>query len=104
MPTRASSSDDPGRGIVAIGNLPITENLAIRGVAGRIHDGGYIDNVSLWQRQGTGAAAIPTPSIPGDLTSGPLLQPLQRDTNYSDKWFTRGAIRWMPSDSHRFAG
>jgi iron complex outermembrane receptor protein len=96
---KSEHSDDPGRGIVAIGNLPITDNLAIRGIAGRIHDGGFIDNVSLWQRQGTGAFAIPTPSIPGDLTSGPLLQPLQRDTNYSDKWFARGAIRWKPSDS-----
>jgi iron complex outermembrane receptor protein len=96
---KSEYSDDPGRGIVAIGNLPVTDTLAIRGVAGRTHDGGYIDNVSLWQRQGTGPFAIPTPSIPGDLTSGPVLQPLQRDTNYSDKWFVRGAIRWMPSDS-----
>jgi iron complex outermembrane receptor protein len=99
---KSEHSDDPGRSIVAIGNLPITDNLAIRGVAGRIHDGGYVDNVSLWQREGTGAFAIPTPSIPGDLTSGPLLQPLQRDTNYSDKWFVRGAIRWQPSDSTDF--
>jgi iron complex outermembrane receptor protein len=96
---KSEHSDDPGRSIVAIGNLPITDNLAVRGVAGRIHDGGYIDNVSLWQRQGTGAAATPTPSVPGDLTSGPVLQPLQRDTNYSDKWFARGALRWMPADA-----
>ncbi len=32
----------------------------------------------------------------GDLTSGPVILPVQRDTNSSKQWFGRGAVRWQP--------
>ncbi len=97
--SKSEHSDDPGRSVIAIGNLPITDQLAARAVAGRIHEGGYIDNVSLWKREGSGIAAVPTPKIPGDLTSGPVILPVERDTNYSDRWFARGELRWAPTDA-----
>jgi iron complex outermembrane receptor protein len=99
---KSEHSTDPGRNVIGIGNLAISDTLAIRAVAGREHDGGFIDNSSLFARQGTGPFTVPIPSIPGDLTSGPVLLPTQKDTNYSDTWFTRGAIRWAPSESLDF--
>jgi iron complex outermembrane receptor protein len=95
-------SNDPNSNFVAIGNLPLADNLAVRAIAGRQHDGGFINNDALWARQGSGATAVPTPSVPGDLTSGPVILPTQNDTNWADKWFARGAIRWAPRESLDF--
>ncbi len=45
-----------------------------------------------------GPDGVPTPSIPGDLTSGFVLAPVQNGTNSSDQYFARMALRWQPSD------
>jgi iron complex outermembrane recepter protein len=100
--SKTQYSSDPSRKIIAIGNLPFSDTLAARVVAGREHDGGYINNDALWVRQGPGSLAAPAPSIPGDYTSGPVIGPLERDTNYADEWFARGALRWKHSDALEF--
>lgn len=78
-------------------NIPLAKHLALRIVGGREHDGGFINNVDLLERQGPGLTAAPTPSIPGVLTSGPIVGPVQKDTNTSNQWFGRAELRWDPS-------
>jgi iron complex outermembrane receptor protein len=93
----ALSFSNLNRDLKGIVNLPIADNLALRVVAGREHDGGFINNDDLVVRQGSGLGAVPIPSIPGDLTSGPVIGPEQRNTNTTDQWFARTALRWQPT-------
>ena len=93
----ASQFDNWNRAARGILNLPLASTLAVRIVAGTEHDGGFITNNNLVVRQGSGQYAVPVPSIPGDLTSGPVIGPTERNTNTSTQWFARTAIRWAPS-------
>jgi iron complex outermembrane recepter protein len=95
----ASTFDNMNRDVKGILNLPLADQLALRIVAAREHDGGFINNADLFARQGSGLLATPTPSIPGDLTSGPVIAPEQKYTNTADQWFARAALRWQPSSS-----
>jgi hypothetical protein len=95
----ASEFDNLNRDIKGILNFPLADHVALRIVAGREHDGGFIDNVDLFERAGTGLLAAPAPSVPGDLTSGPVLGRVQTNTNTTDQWFARGALRWQPSSA-----
>jgi iron complex outermembrane recepter protein len=94
----ASSFSNLNRDLKGFLNIPIADHLALRIVGGREHDGGFINNVDLFERQGPSLIAAPTPSIPGDLTSGPMIAPEKRDTNTTDQWFARAALRWQPTD------
>jgi iron complex outermembrane receptor protein len=100
--SKTERSNDPSRKFVGIINIPFSSTLAARFVAGREHDGGFIDNNALWVRQGKGILSPPAPSIPGDYTSGPVIGPTLHDTNYADSWFARGALRWKPTDGLDF--
>lgn len=95
----AATSSNLNRDIKGVLNIPLADHLALRMVAGAEHDGGFINAVDLVQRQGSGITAVPVPSIPGDLTSGPVLAPEQRNTNTTNQWFARGALRWQPADT-----
>jgi len=74
-------------------NIPLSENLAIRVGAGYERLAGFIDAVNLWQ---LGANGVPVPSIPGNLSSGPVIAPRKKDVNRSNQSFERVAIRWEP--------
>ena len=78
-------------------NIPLSSDLALRVVAGDEHLAGFINQVDLLQRTGSGLLAPPAPQIPGDATSGPKLAGVQKGTNSSDQWFTRAALRWRPA-------
>ena len=93
----ASSLNNLNRDFQGFLNIPLANHLALRIVGGREHDGGFINNVDLFRRQGPGLTAAPTPSIPGVLTSGPVIGPVEKDTNTSDQWFGRAELRWDPS-------
>ncbi len=95
----ASSFSNLNRDLKGFLNIPIADHLALRIVGGREHDGGFINNVDLFERQGSSLIAAPTPSIPGDLTSGPVIAPERKDTNTTDQWFARMALRWQPTDA-----
>ncbi len=95
----ASEWSNLNRDIKGFINIPLADHLAARIVAGREHDGGFINNVDLFQRQSSGVLGAPTPSIPHDLTSGPVIGPEQHNTNTADQWFARGALRWQASDA-----
>jgi iron complex outermembrane recepter protein len=92
----AFSLNNLNRDVKGILNIPIADHLALRIVGGREHDGGFIDADDLVERQGSGLDAVPIPRIPGNLTSGPVVGPRQTNTNTTDQWFTRGALRWQP--------
>ncbi|HUA26992.1 MAG TPA: TonB-dependent receptor [Steroidobacteraceae bacterium] len=95
----SSSIDNLNRDIEGYLNIPLAARLALRIDAGREHDGGFINNVDLFEREGPALLATPTPSEPGVLTSGPVIAPEQRDTNTTDQWFARSALRWQPTDA-----
>ncbi|HUI60531.1 MAG TPA: TonB-dependent receptor plug domain-containing protein, partial [Steroidobacteraceae bacterium] len=64
-------------------NIPVSNTVALRLVGQVSHWGGFIDASDLYARDGSGPLATPTPSVPGDLTSGPVLAPIARNTNVS---------------------
>ena len=94
----AAQLDNWNRALRGILNIPLADKLAIRIVASGEHDGGFINNDDLLQTTGHGIDAVPVPSIPGNLTTGPVIGPEQKDTNTADQWFARMALRWQPTD------
>jgi outer membrane receptor protein involved in Fe transport len=92
----AFNLDNLNKDVKGVLNLPLADHLALRIVAGDEHDAGFIDNDDLVARQGTGMTAVPIPKIPGNLSSGPVIAPEQRNTNTTDQYFTRLALRWQP--------
>src|ERR1700716_106802 len=95
----AASLSNMDRDVKGFLNIPLADHLALRVVGGVEHDGGFINNVDLVQRQGSGITAVPVPSIPGTLASGPVIGPEQRNTNTTNQWFARGALRWQPVEA-----
>jgi iron complex outermembrane recepter protein len=77
-------------------NIPLSDNLALRVVAGREHLAGFIDAVNLWEVNASGA---PIPSVPGNLSSGPVVGPRRDGVNSSNQGFARAALRWKPADT-----
>jgi iron complex outermembrane recepter protein len=77
-------------------NVPIADTLVLRVVAGQEHLAGFINAVNLWKLDLSGA---PVPSVPGNLSSGPVIGPEQKDVNSSNQGFERAALRWKPADS-----
>jgi iron complex outermembrane recepter protein len=74
-------------------NLPITDTLAARIVAGTQHLAGFINAPNLWELDSHG---VPIPSIPGDISSGPKIGPEQKGVNSSNQTYARAALRWKP--------
>ena len=85
--------------IDAVLNMPLSARLALRVVAGNERLAGFINQVALWQRDGTGPYAPATRSDPNDLFSGPVLGPKRKGTNNSDQMYARAALRWQPADA-----
>jgi len=98
----AAQPDNWNRALRGILNIPLADKLAVRIVASGEHDGGFIDNDDLLLRKGQGLDGVPVPSIPGDLTSGPVIGPEEKDTNTANQWFARMAARWKPTDRFEF--
>ena len=94
----AAEFNNLNREIQGFINIPIVDHLALRLVGQTSHWGGFIDASDLYAREGSGYTAAPVPSIPGNLTSGPVLAPVKKNTNVSDQWFVRSALRWQPAD------
>ncbi len=86
-------------GVHGMLNLPIADQFALRLVAGYDHLAGFVKAVDRFVLGPgmPGFSGTPVPSIPGDLTSGPVLEPVKRGVNSSNQWFARGALRWQPS-------
>lgn len=91
-------ASQPNGSVDGVINLPIGEHIAIRTVAGYERLAGFIDQVGLIKTSDGSARGIPTPAIPGDLTSSFLLSP-EKDTNNSDDYFVRADLKWQPIDT-----
>jgi outer membrane receptor protein involved in Fe transport len=76
-------------------NIPLADNLAVRVVGAYTRQAGFIDKVDLYQFDKNGE---PTRSVPGDITSGPIIAPVKRGANNSEQWQVRGELRWQPTD------
>jgi iron complex outermembrane recepter protein len=77
-------------------NIPITDNLAVRVVGGIEHLGGFINDVNILERTGSGTHAGVALSDPADQASAPIIGPVQKGTNTSDQDFFRASLRYKP--------
>jgi iron complex outermembrane recepter protein len=89
-------SNHPNDNIHGMVNIPLSDTLAIRLVAGQEHLGGFINAVDLWKRDANG---VPLPSVPGNLNSGAVIGPEEKGVNSSNQGFERLALRWKPTDT-----
>ena len=83
-------------------NVPLSEQLALRLVAGDERLGGFIDDVGLAERAGPGLLAAPVPSVPGDPTSGFKIAPSLHGANNTDQSYGRAALRYAPTAGYDF--
>jgi iron complex outermembrane receptor protein len=88
-------ASDPNGSVHGILNIPLSDHLALRLVAGEDHQAGFIKAVDRVRLEPDGT---PVPSVPGNLTSGFVLNPVQKGVNTSDQEFARVALRWQPAD------
>ena len=88
------NASDPNASIHGVLNIPLADKLALRLVAGEDHLAGFIDAVD---RVKLGPDGTPVPSIPGDLTSGFVLDSIKKGVNSSNQWFGRASVRWQPN-------
>jgi iron complex outermembrane receptor protein len=84
----------PNGSIHAVLNLPLADNFAARLVVGQDRLAGFINAVNIWELEPNGT---PKPSIPGNLSSGPVIGPEQKGVNSSNQTYARLALRWQPS-------
>ncbi len=82
-------------GVDGVLNLPLSDTFAVRVVGAYTRQAGFIDKVDLFKFDRSGE---PTRSVPGDITSGPIIAPVKRGANNSEQWQLRGAARWLPTD------
>jgi iron complex outermembrane recepter protein len=76
-------------------NIPVDDKLAFRFVAAYNRQAGFIDKVDLFQ---LGPNGVPVNSIPGDITSGPVLRPIQHGANSSYQLMLKAEARYRPTD------
>lgn len=88
-------ANNPNGSADGVINLPLAENLALRVSAAYVHQAGFLDQVDLFKYAANG---VPIPSVPGDLTSGPVIAPIRKDTNSWTQWMARSALRYKPRD------
>jgi len=75
-------------------NLPVNEMLAVRVVGSYEHLAGFIDRNTVR----FGPNGEPVARIPGDVSSGYLVDQYQYATNPSDQLMGRVSLRWKPND------
>ncbi len=99
--TRASHTENatnPSEAVDFIGNLPIGETLAFRGSGGYERLAGFTDALSVAVLGPNAQPVLADPANP--LTSPPVFAE-QRGVDWSDTWYTRGALLWKPNEAFR---
>lgn len=95
-------SNHPNEDGSLVFNVPLANRLALRLIALDEHQSGFISDSDLFARAGNGFNGVPIPSVPGNLTSGPVLAPVKKDANTAWMWFAKAALRWSPSSDVDF--
>ena len=89
-------SDELGYGADGAVNIPLVENqLGLRIAGGYDESGGFVDAKGRAKIDNMGT---PDPAVPGDLTSGFVLDP-RNNVNDADNWWLRTTLLWQPTDT-----
>lgn len=100
--TRGSHTADaanPSEALDIIGNLPLSETMAVRASAGYERLAGFTNAVSVAEIT---ANAQPVLADPGDPLHSGLVFMQQRAIDWSNTWYARAALLWKPSDDFKF--
>ncbi len=97
------ASDELNYAFDGVVNIPVIDNrLAVRVAAGYEQLGGFVDANGFVATDSTDNGPLfpgnPIPSVPGDLTSGFVLDP-KKDTNDYDNWYVRASALWQATES-----
>jgi iron complex outermembrane receptor protein len=96
--TRASHTENaanPSEAIDIIGNLPISETMALRASGGYEKLAGFTDALSVAE---LGPNAQPILADPSDPVHSPPVFSEQRGIDRSETWYARAAYLWKPTD------
>jgi iron complex outermembrane recepter protein len=97
--TRASKTENaanPNEGVDFIGNLPITDTMALRASGGYERLAGFTDAVSVAV---LGPGAQPVLADPGNPLTSPPVFTEHRGIDWSNTWYARAALLWKPTDA-----
>lgn len=83
----------------AIVNIPIGSTFAIRASVSHEYDGGYIDQLGIFRRQGDPVRGVPVLTDPSSPTTSPAALYNKKDINWSKTTAVRVAARWKPTDA-----
>jgi iron complex outermembrane receptor protein len=100
--TRAShtaNAGNPSEAVDVIGNLPLSDTVAIRASAGYERLAGFTDAPTVAELTANAQPVLANPSDP--LHSG-LAFTQQRGVDWSNTWYARASLMWKPSDDLKF--
>ena len=89
-------SDEMNYSTDFIGNLPLSDNFAVRVTGGYEQQGGVTDASGLLQLDSTG---VPVLGDPTDPDSAGIFLPTQKDTDDFESWYIRASALWDITDN-----
>src|ERR1700677_196560 len=99
--TRAShtaNAANPSEAVDFIGNLPISDTMALRGSGGYEKLAGFTDASKVAE---LGPNAQPILADPANPVTSPPVFTEQRGVDHSETWYARGAFLWKPDDGFK---
>ena len=93
--SHTQNAANPSESIDFIGNLPISDTMAIRGSGGYQKLAGFTDAISVAALGPNAQPVLADPANP--LTSG-LVFDEHRGVDWSNTWYARTALLWKPTD------
>ena len=97
--SHTANAANPSEALDVIGNLPLSETVAVRASAGYERLAGFTNALSVAEIT---ANAQPVLADPGDPLHSGLVFTRQRDVDWSNTWYARTALLWKPGDDLKF--
>jgi outer membrane receptor protein involved in Fe transport len=97
--SHTANASNPSEALDVIGNLPLSETVAVRASAGYARLAGFTNALSVAQIT---AGAQPVLANPADPLHSGLVFTGQRDVDWSNTWYARAALLWKPGDDWQF--
>ena len=97
--SHTANAANPSEALDVIGNLPLSETVAVRASAGYERLAGFTNALSVAEIT---ANAQPVLADPGDPLHSGLVFTRQRDVDWSNTWYARTALLWKPGDDWKF--